>query len=204
MKVAVATPYRETTPQVLVDRSLELYRRLTFENKCRLAYKNTYGYARDYATNAQARNDIVDVLLQDDTITHVLWVDVDIVNYPPDLIERLAEYEASYQVCAPLVLLEGVCLYYDVGGFVQDGKFAKHEFPYFDAFRELESVGSCYLIPRSVYVAGARYEASKDFTEHLSVMHKARELGARIGVRPSLIAWHAMLPNYGARWQIGV
>ncbi|MGB8644035.1 MAG: hypothetical protein WCF84_02270 [Anaerolineae bacterium] len=208
MNVLVATPYRVGTDVRLLERAAQLYAQLTFPQKTRALYPNSYGYSVDYATNAQARNDLLAQCLPEE-VTHVLWVDVDLVDYPADLIERLTE---TADVAAPLVMLDKANRYYDIGAFIQDGQRASMWPPYFDTARELDSVGTCYLIPAEVYrphmdargywqPAGARYQADDWRTEHWNVMQAARAMGLAIRCNPAVTAWHAYLPDYGMRWQ---
>lgn len=157
-------------------------------------FPNDGGYHAAYASNADARNALLDKHLNGQE--YVFWVDVDIVDYPADIIERLM----TGGIAAPLVLLEDTQRFYDIGSFVQDGKWASMQWPYFDATKPLEGVGCVYIIPSEIY-KHVRYAPIEGFTEHRPVMLKAKELGYSIQCRLDTIAYHADLPRYGMRWQ---
>jgi len=166
-------------------------------------YLNDYPPAEGtYQNNARARNDLIEAYLKP-SHSHVLWIDVDVVDAPSDLIEQLASIGVE-NIVAPFVLLENNELFpperfYDVGGFVQDG----HRFRFYPPYCaggnlvELDSVGSCYLIPAPIYRQGARYDPIGDEVEHVSLMRQAREMGYRIFARRDMTVFHAFLPKYG-------
>ena len=205
MKVLVATPARASTPEKLLDTSKAIYESLTFPHRARALFMNKYPPAKGkYANNARARNELLDSLLKPE-YTHILWLDVDLVTVPPDIIERLAEIGEEH-IMAPFVLMEpcwqfGAHRFYDVGGFVKDGGGFDLWPPYCDGgdLVELDSVGSCYLVPADVYRRGARYEPEADEVEHLSLMKQARGMGYRIFARRDVTALHAYLPKYGVQ-----
>lgn len=161
----------------------------------------------------------------------VFWVDSDIVRYPPSLIDELIS-RAEGGVAAPLVLMEGDLSeplsnkygfgpgrFYDVAGFVENGRWARFTQPYFDQpgpVFELDSVGSCYLLNADLYRQGAKHEidfASKKFlqddcvwqdsaiaqnqarpancfSEHYSVCEFTRRAGLPVRAFADLIASH--------------
>lgn len=162
----------------------------------------------------------------------VFWVDSDIVRFPASLIDELIS-RAEGGIAAPLVLMEGDVSeplsnkygfgpgrFYDVAGFVENGRWARFTQPYFDQLGpvfELDSVGSCYLLSADLYRQGARHEidfASKKFlqddcvwpedaiarnqagpancfSEHYSVCEFARRAGLPVRAFADLIASHA-------------
>ncbi len=130
----------------------------------------------------------------------VLWIDADIVEYPPDLPSQLIKRSGG-GVGAPMVLLEGFeHRFYDTAGFIEDGQMACQLPPWFEQsgpVYELESVGSIYLIPATVYRQGGRHVKSPTCTEHYSVCSRARELGLPVRAFADLVALHANLPWYG-------
>lgn len=165
-----------------------------------------------YGTNAIARNMLVDEHLHDHH-THILWLDVDLVTVPADLIEQLLEVSDA-DVVAPLIYVEKLHAYlspsmrnggwfYDTGGFIQNGRMTAMfgaEFEGGDII-ELDSVGSCYVIPADVYRAGLRYSAEGTTVEHVALMAAARELGYRVIARRDTVIEHAFLPKYGVAWK---
>ena len=133
-----------------------------------------------------------------DSHDFVLWVDVDIVDYPADLIEQLMEGDG---IAAPLVLLEGTGQFYDIGSFIQNGYWAHAEYPYFDITKPVEGVGCVYIIPADIYRDGVRYAPTPGYTEHRPVMLAALQRKIPIQVRLDTVAWHAELKKYGMRYQ---
>jgi hypothetical protein len=131
---------------------------------------------------AAIRQAMVDRHLKDER--WVFWADADIVAYPPHLIDELI-HRAEGGIAAPLVLMEGNVSeplanrfgfgpgrFYDIAGFVENGRWARFTQPFFDQLGpvyELDSVGSCYLVNADLYRNGARHEtdfASKKFVEN--------------------------------------
>jgi hypothetical protein len=160
----------------------------------------------------------------------VFWVDADITDYPSYLMEELIQ-RAEGGIAAPLVLMDGNISepvgkdgfgpgrFYDVAGFVENGRWARFTPPYFDQpgpIYKLDSVGSCYLINADLYRMGAQHTidpASAKFinsnqtwppdavpknqagpanayTEHFSVCQFAVEHGRPVRAFADLIAYH--------------
>jgi len=205
MKVLVATPARVSTPPALLQISEDFYQDLTWANRERALYLNDYPPAEGtYQNNARARNDLIEAYLKP-SHSHVLWFDVDLVDAPNDLIEQLASITTE-DIIAPFVLIEKNGLFpperfYDIGGFVQDGQRFSFYPPYCAGGNlvELDSVGSCYLIPAAVYRRGARYNPIGDDVEHVSLMEQARKMSYRVFARRDMTIFHAFLPKYGER-----
>jgi hypothetical protein len=102
----------------------------------------------------------------------VFWVDADIVDYPPDLVDELIS-RAEGGIAAPLVIMAGdpseppsnkfgfgPGRFYDVAGFAEHGRWARFHEPYFDQpgpVYQLDSVGSCYLVNADLYRHGAKH-----------------------------------------------
>ena len=113
--------------------------------------------------------------------------------------------------------------FYDVAGFVENGRWARFTQPYFDQpgpVYDLDSVGSCYLVNADLYRNGARHEAdfaskkfieencvwqedsiarnqaglANCFSEHYSVCEFARRAGLPVRAFADLIAYHAKPP----------
>lgn len=203
MNVLVATPARKSTPNRLLKLSERIYRHLTWLDKERALYLNDYATAKQkYVNNARARNELIDKYLRS-WHTHILWLDVDLVGVPLDIIELLAEVSQN-DIVAPFVLMEpnewfGSDRFYDVGGFLQDDTPLMLRPPYCEGgdLVELDSVGSCYLIPAEVYRRGARYAPEGDEVEHPDLMAQARAMGYKVYARRDVIVRHAFLPYYG-------
>lgn len=216
MTVLVATPARKKTPPVFRQRSDEIYDVLTHEAKERGLFVNDCKRrdgAGKYDPNARARNRLIDALL-DERHTHVLWLDVDLVTVPSDLIERLSAV-SKRAVVAPLVYMErrddqeppsprNGGWFYDTGGFVHEGKTTDMWNPAWlegagDVI-EMDSVGCCYLIPANAYRFGARYSASGKEVEHVPFMRQVREMGYPVLAVTTIAVEHAYLPLYGQGW----
>ncbi len=180
-----------------------------------------------YMRHATVRNYLLDTYLKDEH-THVLWVDSDLIDYPAELPTLLMGVVGETQtICAPLAVLDDTHLtqknrFYDIGGFIENGKRARMYPPWFDQqgdVIELDSVGCCYLAPAALYrsatVPGetteiytsqhffpaARYSPPHTdyYVEHWSVMQAAKKRGYRICALTTAIATHAWLPDYGMR-----
>ena len=161
----------------------------------------------------------------------VFWVDADIVEYPENLIDQLVG-RAEGGIAAPIVLMEGNVdepisnkygfgpgRFYDVAGFVENGRWARFEPPFFDQLGpvyQLDSVGSCYLVNADLYRHGAKHtvdiasktfiddnctwaedsiarnqlEAANCFSEHYSVCEFTRQAGLPVRAFADLIARH--------------
>jgi Anp1 len=160
----------------------------------------------------------------------VFWVDADIVDYPPNLLDELIA-RAEGGIAAPLVIMEGDVSapafssgfgpgrFYDIGGFVEEGRWARFTEPYFNQpgpVYRLDSVGSCYLVNADLYRWGARHEAdlassrfisdqstwtedtirrnqegpANCYTEHYSVCQFAWRVGLPVQAFADLIAYH--------------
>ena len=213
MRVLVAVPYRRNTPSRFVAQTRAHFAGLTFARReLAMMANELQDGSRRYGPNAMARNLLLTEHLRDD-FSHVLWLDVDLVKVPPDLIERLAGVSET-DIVAPFVFVERIKpgepshqnggWFYDTGGFVRKGEHA-HEFPphfwgYNGGAVELDSVGCCYLVPADVYRRGCRYEPVGDDVEHVSMMAEARALGYRIWATDAVQVEHAYLPLYGVAW----
>lgn len=152
------------------------------------------GDGRAYSAHAEARNSMLDLYLQPKH-THVLWIDADVVDYPADLATRLHAHDSA-GIVAPLPLIEGSNRFYDVYGFVDSHgrRLEKPYAPYLSG--PMQSVGTCYLAPASIYHAGARYEPTEGHTEHMSICKKAK----RVSVASDIRIYHANLPKWGMEW----
>lgn len=201
MNVLVATPVRNSTIRAFLKRSREIYESLTFPQKERVLYENDYPPSRRrYGNNARARNELIEKYLKPEH-THVLWMDVDIVEVPEDIIEQLAEVTET-DIVAPFVLIEGTERFYDVGGFQQLGCWFDFAWPHClgGTICGVDSVGSCYLVPAEVYRQGARYRPRGNDVEHGSLMNQARQMGYRVYACRNIVAYHANMDKWEGEW----
>lgn len=213
----------------LADRALKGLR------SCRIAYDNQgevpargLPHPHRQAAMAALRQSMIERYLKNEQ--WVFWVDADIVDYPPNLLDELIA-RAEGGIAAPLVIMEGDVRapafpsgfgpgrFYDIGGFVEEGRWARFAEPYFNQpgpVYRLDSVGSCYLVNADLYRWGARHEAdlassrfisnqstwtedtirrnqeapANSYTEHYSVCQFAWRVGLPVQAFADLIAYH--------------
>ena len=164
---------------------------------------------------ARARNELVSRYVKQHHDL-VLWLDADLVDYPADLPARL--YQANPTgITAPMVFVEKTWQFYDLFGFVQEGRRSNPYPPYFDRVNghelvELDGVGCCYLMPAwllgQVAYESRPVDRTRDHplmwetghTDHWPVMKAARAADLTIGCLTTLTAYHAYLPKYGEQW----
>lgn len=155
-----------------------------------------------FTAHAQARNELLARYLRPDH-AYVLWIDADVVAYPPDLPTRLLAVHPA-AVVAPIVLIEGTQTFYDVYGFRALGgepvmaTWAPRSEDTTSV--PLSEVGTCYLVPAEVYRCGAEYAPTPGHTEHYAVMAAARAWGWPVLCDPTMTIEHADLSQYGERW----
>lgn len=205
MNVLIATPYRRRTHPALLERAAALRAHLKGD-VC--VYEDCSGPVPGdlpYASNARARNHILDIALKPEHEA-VLWVDVDLVDYPADIIERLDAVRDG-GIAAPFVYLDGFYHhFYDTGGFIEDTEHSRVRPPHFDQpgpVYQLKSVGTLYLAPADLYRAGARYAPAPPYVEHWPVMQFALQHGYKIVADSRIEALHAHLPSFGENWHRG-
>lgn len=201
--ILVLVPVREDLPEALLHRSCAqlgaLNRRETAigEHRIMIGFRicPEQGDGRPYSAHAAARNAMLDIYLRP-RYTHVLWIDADVVDYPTDLASRLHALD-SEGIIAPLPLIEGTTRFYDTYGFVgAHGQRVERVWPPYMEMVSMQSVGTCYLAPASLYHAGARYEPTEGHTEHYSVCRQAK----RVCVARDVVVYHADLPKWGEDW----
>jgi hypothetical protein len=155
--------------------------------------------ATGYTAHARARNALLNTI-DLDAYDYLYWIDVDIIRWPDTLIAYALEHNPD-GVTAPAVVLDHYRdRFYDTLGFIENGQPARLYPPWFDQsgpIVELDSVGSCYIIPAGVYADGARYADTDGATEHMRVMQACAGQGRRIVANLSLTAVHAYLPDFG-------
>lgn len=222
MNVLVLQPIRPDHPAALRKQAAVLLGRLETANPAMHfdirqddARLEIPAHSSRYIRHATVRNYMVDTYLREGH-DFVFWVDSDLIEYPADLPSLLHAANPD-GITAPLALLAdpnpyGAARFYDIGGFVERGRSARAQPPYFrqaGEVIELDSVGCCYLAPAQLYRDGARYtpppcdrwmtDRMEYRVEHNSVMALAREKGYRVCCLTTARAIHAWLPNYGLR-----
>lgn len=146
-------------------------------------------------------------------ITHVIWMDADIVDYDRQLFFDLVRTSAAKNaVTAPLVFLEEAGgkvrpgRWYDTAGFIHQGERAALDYPWFTGaplampplFEMDGSVGCVYCVPWEVYLQGGTHHfCGEKFTEHYPVCQHARRMGMKLLVMTDKKVEHAYLPDYG-------
>jgi hypothetical protein len=202
--ILVCTPYRQQTPRDLEWRWRKHAAALANIWPCVtvMATRDTasalIGDGR-FSAHARARNallDSVDLKAYD----YLYWIDIDIIRWPEALIAWALAHNPD-GVTAPAVLLDRyVDRFYDTWGFLESTRPARLYPPWFDQAGpvvDLNSVGSCYLIPATIYRDGARYQDTPGATEHLAVMQFCRDQGRKVVANLALRAVHAYLPEFG-------
>lgn len=206
MRVLLTTPYRPTTPAPLVanwrEQASALIRRAAHLHITAYLHEDTAPppalFGR-FSAHAQARNAVLDrVDLQ--AYDYIYWCDIDILRWPVGLLSfALAANPDGVTGCA-VTLDHQPSRFYDIWGFLEDGKPARLQPPWFDQQDRviaLESVGCCYVVPAVLYRDGARYADTPGATEHLSVCQAARSEGRSVIANMGIRAVHAWLPDYG-------
>jgi hypothetical protein len=211
MNVLVATPARPATQKVFLTNSASHYAALTHQRKERALLQDAIQVTPGHACgrHAAARNLLIERFLKPEH-THVLWLDVDLVIVPEDLIEKLAAITTE-NIVAPHPYVETLNprkgpsfhnggWFYDTGAFVQGGVGRDMWKPGLPGLQQMDSVGCCYLVPAETYRQGCRYDPVGNEIEHLSFCRQARGLGYTIWATEDVTVEHAYLPKYGEDW----
>jgi len=211
LNLLVAIPIRATLPPGLKAQALALVHALEADEKTRQLFNVTVGIyesleappddAPPFSGIAMARNALLQEFL---TPKHdaVLWIDADVVDYPPDLPVQLWETNPG-GITAPMILIEGRSQFYDTYCFVENGQRAAHMPPYFtsaDDMIEMDCVGTCYIAPASLF-RGFEYRVTPYHADHGSLMVQAQARGVRICCTRRVVVYHADLSG-GEGWHI--
>jgi GT2 family glycosyltransferase len=147
---------------------------------------------------------LIDEYLNEDH-THVLWIDADVVDIDPDIIEKLLNISQD-SVVAPYVFLEDnnywpYKRFYDLSCFIDANGEEFNYFPLYnrdsrDKKAEVQSVGTCFLAPAHIH-RSIKYDPFSEEIEHVDFFSKARAKGIKIYTDPSIEIRHAFLPKYG-------
>lgn len=209
MKVFVPQLINPNAPKIWKENADKIFSSLTFKNKERFILDkdfSEYGNISKYGKYAAARNEIIDKGLKEDH-THVFWMDVDIIDYPTDIIEQLYHIEQN-NVIAPYVLIENCAenpwkfeRFYDISCFMdKNGVTFDYKSPYHNyggGKIELLSVGTCFLMPADIYHKGLRYNIFYNSNEHIEFFVNCSNLGYKIYATDEIVIRHAFLPKYG-------
>jgi GT2 family glycosyltransferase len=234
--VLVLTPINPTLDPAVIRRARQLGERaISGMRGCRIVYDDTgeapprgSTFPHRLAAMTPLRQAMIDHHLRDER--WVFWVDADLVEYPANLLEELIS-RAEGGIAAPLVLMEGDVSepaypagfgpgrFYDIAGFIENGRWARFTQPYFDQpgpVYRLDSVGCCYLVNADLYRWGAKHTLdhasqafiaekrcwpddaitqnqsgpANSFTDHYSVCEFARKVAVPVQAFADLIAYH--------------
>jgi hypothetical protein len=209
MRCLVFQPYRHTYPDSLLAVGADLLAAMLRRNprwrfdvvRQPMTVAVSDGSPK-YAPHAQVRNILLDRFLRP-IHQRVLWIDADLISYPPDLPTQLERANPG-GITAPLVLLDKHdTRFYDIGGFIYNGEPARYTPPYFGTGDEpivtMDSVGCVYLAPAALYRSGVRYVPNGPHygVEHWSVCQAAIQRGIPVRAVRGLTAVHAWLPDFG-------
>lgn len=206
MKVLVPQLINPNGNPLWAENAEKIFNTLTFENKVRAVFDGaTSPEGGKFARHARARNAVLEQSL-DDSFTHVFWMDSDVVEYPPDIIEQLAAI-SSKDVVAPYVFIEDndwwlFKRFYDISCFLDKENQNFHWSPPLynrasgDVTTEVNSVGTCFLIPAEIH-RKFKYDPFDNRNEHVSFFETARKNGYKVLATPEVQLRHAFLPKYG-------
>ena len=199
--VLVAIPYKSSLNRLLRLRMIELSARLKSPGyKIDIAlYENIQMPSQiPFEPHALARNNLLLEYLEPEHDL-VMWIDADLVDYPPDIIGMLDRANPG-GITAPMVLIEGTGQFYDTYGFVEYGSKVSHVEPYFEQSGDIinmDAVGCAYLMPASLFHDGVEYSPTTGETEHYSICQQANQRGIRVACLTTMTVYHADLNKYG-------
>lgn len=115
---------------------------------------------------ARSRNHLLfGALKQEDW---VLWIDVDVVDYPTDIIHRLLSTDCD--IIQPHCVLEPGGPTFDQNGWIDHGKFTLHDKRGADCPVRMDSVGGCMLLIRAdIHRDGLVFPAYKYGLENAAI-----------------------------------
>jgi hypothetical protein len=206
VKILVAIPYRHDTLPIFTSKAAELAMQLNGRHDYDIQLwpnEAPPGKAK-YGPNAWARNQMIDGYLSDHDF--VFWPDVDIVDYPADIIDRVGL--DSNRIAAPVTYIESLIeggWFYDTGGFTKNGRTTNAQRgianPGSLSHVPMDSVGCNAIVPSWLYQEGLRYTAVNDEVEHVAFCKSAMarfDVGSYAAV--NVRCYHAYYPHYGLEW----
>lgn len=209
-KVLVATPVLKDSRWH--ENAINIFNNLSYENKVSAIFTDKIDdmpYPNKYTRHSEARNRLIEKFLTSD-ITHILWIDADVVVYPSNLIESLLKLD-SQSIIAPFNLIE-ICeenhwnyeRFYDIHFFVgADGNMFNLKFPYCPNLQisnnkyPMLSVGTCYLMPSKPFFDGVGFMPYDCRGDHIPMLEECRRRGYSVYSTDSIVVEHAYLPKYG-------
>lgn len=206
-KILVAQPVNPNINLSLwEDNANKIFQSLNFKNKKQAIFKDRVsGDGGPYARHARVRNNIISKFLKDD-FTHVLWFDSDVVEWDPDIIEKLLAV-SSTDVVAPYVFLEDndwwlFKRFYDISCFRDlDGNEFDYKPPFYnskngDVTSEVSCVGTVFMVPADLH-RKFTYDPYFKSNEHIFFFNKVINSGRKVIATPDIEVRHAFLPKYG-------
>ena len=205
-KVLVAQPVAPNFNKDLWrNNANKIFNSLTFPNKIQgLFEKAVSSEGGKFGRHARVRNELLEEYLTED-ITHVLWFDVDVVEWDSDIIEKLLKV-SSDEVVAPYVYIEDnewwlFKRFYDISCFRDlEGKEFDYKPPYNqhvgDTTTEVSCVGTVFMVPADIH-REIQYDPYYESNEHIFFFNEARKRGRRVIATPEVEVRHAFLPKYG-------
>ena len=205
-KVLVAQPVAPTFNKHLWKKNAnKIFDSLTFNQKVQgLFEKPVIAKGGKFARHARVRNELLEEYLTDD-ITHVLWFDVDVVEWPDNIIEKLLGVSKE-EVVAPYVYIEDndwwlFKRFYDISCFRDmSGEEFDYKPPYNrqvgDKTSDVSCVGTVFMVPADLH-REIKYDPYYESNEHIFFFNEARKRGHRVIATPDVEVRHAFLPKYG-------
>jgi len=220
MKVLVPLLLRPDGPEAWVKNAEKIKNTLTFENKDVVIFdEEVPSYQSKFAAESNARNAVIDKHLKDEH-THVFWIDTDVVEFDAQIIEKLATLiNLERDVVAPYVFLEDndtwpFKRFYDISCFIDSsGDNFDYKEPYNpwmevdhrlgteQALHPCNCVGTCFLMPASIYKMGVRYDPLDERNEHIPFFEEVKERGFAVWATALVEIRHAFLPKYGINFR---
>lgn len=137
---------------------------------------------------------------------YVLWVDADVVDYPPTLVSTFLSQNPT-GITAPLPLVEGTERLYDTLGSIDaGGKHLVHDFPYweeaptFDRFAPMQCVGMMFLCPAYIFSFTGVPDCGEGYPGWWTACQFAHLKSLPVLMDRETIAYHADLPAHGHEW----
>lgn len=167
-------------------------------------YPKAYPEENYWGRFARMRQSCINQFLTDDH-DWVLWIDADIIQFPPTLFHDLRDTDMLSNVVSPLVAIEGnPGINYDTAGTRPDFGSRSGMQPPEPGVYKMFSVGGCVLVPAPVHqLVEFQAQADNDLsanTEWTSLCEGARKMGYDILWNTNVVVFHADLPKYGEGW----
>jgi hypothetical protein len=187
----------------------KIFNSLTFESKVQGVYSERVSdEGGRFARHARVRNGLLNNFLTND-ITHVLWFDSDVVDWDPDIIEKLLSISDS-NVVAPYVFIEDndwwpFKRFYDISCFRDlDGNEFDYKPPFYnlkngDVTSEVSCVGTVFMVPADLHRKFS-YDPYFESNEHIFFFNQVIGSGRKVIATPDIEVKHAFLPKYGEKF----